>query len=123
MSTLTPDSLRTSLNNLIDKLTSDKIKYIKNPQDHSRAGKLSFKTVITSILQMSGGSINHELLTYFNSSKNTPGASAFVQQRSKILPDAFEALFNSFSVLKMQIVEAVLQTVLFSQMMMNTISL
>ena len=46
---------------------------------------------------MSGGSINHELLTYFNSSKNTPSASAFVQQRSKILPDAFEALFNSFS--------------------------
>lgn len=97
MSTLTPDSLRTSLNNLIDKLTSDKIKYIKNPQDYSRTRKLSFKTVITSILQMSGGSINHELLTYFNSSKNTPSASAFVQQRSKILPDAFEALFNSFS--------------------------
>jgi hypothetical protein len=97
MSTLAPDSLRTSLNNLIDKLTSDKGKYIKNPHDHSRTRKFSFKTVITSILQMSGGSINHELLTYFNSSKNTPSASAFVQQRSKILPNAFEALFNSFS--------------------------
>lgn len=97
MSALTPESLRTSLNNLMDKLTLDKRKYTKTPQDHSRTRKLSFKTVITSILQMSGGSINHELLTYFDCSENTPTASAFVQQRSKILPDAFEALFHSFS--------------------------
>lgn len=97
MSALTPESLRTSLNNLIDKLTFDKSNYTRNPYDHTRTRKLSFKTVITSILQMAGGSINHELLTYFGCSEDTPTAAAFVQQRSKIRPEAFEALFHSFS--------------------------
>lgn len=97
MSALSPESLRASLNNLIDNLTFNKNNYTRTPHDHTRTRKLSFKTVITSILQMSGGSINHELLTYFDSSKDTPTAAAFVQQRSKILPDAFETLFHSFS--------------------------
>lgn len=97
MSALTPESLRTSLNNLIEELTFNKNNYTRNPHDHTRTRKLSFKTVITSILQMSGGSINHELLTYFDCSKDTPTAAAFVQQRSKILPEAFETLFHSFS--------------------------
>ena len=97
MSSLTPESLRTSLYNLIDKLTFNKNNYTRTPHDHIRTRKLSFKTVITSILQMSGGSINHELLTYFDNSKDTPTAAAFVQQRSKILPEAFETLFHSFS--------------------------
>lgn len=85
MSLLTPESLRTSLNNLIDKLTFDKNNYTRTPHDHTRTRKLSFKTVITSILQMSGGSINHELLTYFDCSEYTPTAAAFIQQRSKTL--------------------------------------
>lgn len=96
MSALTPESLRASLNNLIDKLTFNKNNYTRTPHDHTRTRKLSFKTVITSILQMSGGSINHELLTYFDNSEDTPTAAAFVQQRSKILPEAFESLFHSF---------------------------
>ena len=45
---------------------------------------------------MSGGSINHELLQYYYNSENTPPAAAFVQQRSKNLPEAFESLFHSF---------------------------
>lgn len=46
---------------------------------------------------MSGGSINHELLTCFDYAKDTPTAATFVQQQSKILPEAFESLFHSFS--------------------------
>ena len=95
MSKLTPESLRSSLNNLINQLTFDKSNYTRTSHDHIRTRKLSFKTVITSILQMSGGSINHELLTYFDCAEDTPTAAAFVQQRSKILPEAFETLFHS----------------------------
>lgn len=51
MSALTPKSLRTSLNNLIDKLAFDKSNYTRTSRDHTRTRKLSFKTVITSILQ------------------------------------------------------------------------
>lgn len=97
MPTRTPQSLRRSLTDLISKLASEKNQYTKRAQDHTRTRKLSFETVVTSILQMSGGSINRELLSYFKCSKETPTASAFVQQRSKILPDAFESLFHSFT--------------------------
>lgn len=46
---------------------------------------------------MSGGSINNELLSFFNCSDTTPTAAAFVQQRSKILPTAFEDIFKFFT--------------------------
>lgn len=96
MNTFTPQQLRNTLNNLIDDLSTNKDIYVNNPKDHSRKRKLSFKDVINTILQMSGGSLNHELLSHFNFADNTPTASAFVQQRSKILPTAFESLFHSF---------------------------
>ena len=96
MNTFTPSNLRKILNNLIDNLAMNKNDYVKNPTDHSRKRKLSFSDVINTILQMSGGSINHELLSYYNCAENTPTSAAFVQQRSKILPKAFESLFHSF---------------------------
>lgn len=96
MSALTPELLRASLNNLICNLTFNKNNYTRKPHDHTRTRKLSFKTVVTSILQMSGGSINHELLTYFDNYEDTPTAAAFVQQRSKILPEALKHCFIPF---------------------------
>lgn len=96
MNTFTPNNLRMILSNLIDDLVINKNYYVRNPQDHSRRRKLSFADVINIILQMSGGSINHELLSFYNCTEKTPTSAAFVQQRSKILPEAFESLFHSF---------------------------
>ena len=39
---------------------------------------------------MESGSITNELLNYFDISPETPTASAFVQQRNKLKPEAFE---------------------------------
>ena len=97
MKYLSPKSLRKILFESIEQLVENKASYVRNPTDHSRTRKLSFKTVVNSILQISGGSINNELLTFFNCSETTPTAAAFVQQRSKILPTAFEDLFISFT--------------------------
>lgn len=97
MKYLSPKSLRKILFESIEQLVQNKAAYVRNPTDHSRTRKLSFKTIVNSILQISGGSINNELLTFFNCSETTPKAAAFVQQRSKILPTAFEDLFNSFT--------------------------
>ena len=97
MKYLSPKSLRKILFESIEQLVQNKAAYVRNPTDHSRTRKLSFKTIVNSILQISGGSINNELLTFFNCSETTPTAAAFVQQRSKILPTAFEDLFNSFT--------------------------
>jgi len=38
--------------------------------------------------------MSKELLDF---NKNTPSVSAFTQQRSKVLPEAFEYLFKSFT--------------------------
>lgn len=96
MNLLTPDNLREILNGLVNDLSTNRTNYIKKPHDHSRKRKLSFGDIINIILQMSGGSINHELLNFFNCAENTPTSASFVQQRSKILPEAFESLFHSF---------------------------
>ncbi|SFI18272.1 Transposase DDE domain-containing protein [Pseudobutyrivibrio sp. OR37] len=97
MKYLKPNTLRRNLFDSIDQILLNKASYVKNPTDHSRTRKLSFKTIINSILQMSGSSINNELLSFFNCSDTTPTAAAFVQQRSKILPTAFEDIFKSFT--------------------------
>ena len=97
MKYLKPNTLRRNLFDSIDQILLNKASYVKNPTDHSRTRKLSFKAVINSILQMSGGSINNELLSFFNCSDTTPTAAAFVQQRSKILPTAFEDILKSFT--------------------------
>ena len=46
---------------------------------------------------MGTSSIKDELLTLFDFDRDTPTTSAFVQQRQKILPSAFEALLNDFN--------------------------
>jgi hypothetical protein len=38
-----------------------------------------------------------ELLNLFNSSPNVPTSAALVQQRSKLLPSAFEKIFHDFT--------------------------
>lgn len=48
--------------------------------------KLAFQDVITTILQLSDGSLNYELLSYFDFLDNTPITSSFIQQHSNILP-------------------------------------
>lgn len=66
-----PNSLRKNLFDSIDQISLNKASYVKNPTDHSRTRKLSFETMIKSILQISGSSINNELLSFFNCSSTT----------------------------------------------------
>lgn len=90
----------------VKKLLSSEIKSIaENPQefctnpksDFTRNRKLPFERVLTGTIGMGGGSLSNELLDMFNCSADAPSSSAFVQQRSKIKPEAFEAVFKSFS--------------------------
>ena len=43
---------------------------------------------------MESKSLTNELIDMFDSSPEMPSASAFVQQRSKIKPDAFKTIFE-----------------------------
>ena len=65
-------------------------------KDFTRNRKLPFETVIKTLLCMEGGSLTNELMKRFGCRANLVSASAFVQQRGKILPEGFETIFRLF---------------------------
>jgi hypothetical protein len=72
--------------------------FVKNPgKDFIRNRKLPFETVVHLLISMGGNSIYKELLESQGYDVNTVTSSAFVQQREKILPCAFEYLFHEFT--------------------------
>lgn len=50
-----------------------------------------------SIIGMGSKGLTNELIDIFNHDQNMPSASAFVQQRSKIKPDAFRDIMAGFT--------------------------
>lgn len=63
--------------------------------DFKRSLKLPFKRMMQGIIGMGGGSLTNEILEM--SAYSPEYTSAFVQQRVKIKPEAFETVFRSFS--------------------------
>lgn len=62
-----------------------------------RKRKLSFETVLKTILGMGSKSLTNELINAFDTVADLPSASAFVQQRCKIKPEAFKTIFAGFT--------------------------
>ena len=86
------------LQGAIQDLTDCKCFFSHNPQaDFSRKRKLSFEQMVQAILCMRGGSLANEMMDYFGIQEDLATTSAFVQRRSKILPEAFECLFDLFT--------------------------
>jgi hypothetical protein len=86
------------LDTIINKMASCPEHFVKNPgKDFTRQRKLNFESLLRIMLSMGGKSIYSELLEYYNFDVDTVSSSAFVQQRSKILPHAFEYLLNEFN--------------------------
>lgn len=93
-----PQFLKEKLDSLIREMAEAPALFVKNPgRDFTRDRKLSFETVTKLILSMGGNSIYSELLAYSGYDVNTASTSAFVQQRDKVLPFAFEFLLNAFT--------------------------
>lgn len=77
--------------------SADYDKYCYDPlRNVSRNRKLSFETIVKSIIGMESKSLTNELIDVFNSS-DMPSASAFVQQRYKIKPEVFPSVFSGFT--------------------------
>lgn len=92
------EHVKNSLLSLIREMANTPWLFAKNPaSDFSRNRKIDFVSTIQFILSMEGGSLKKELLDYFQFSIDTPSASAFCQQRSKLLLDAFSFLFYEFN--------------------------
>ena len=97
--------MKQTAKNLRKKLLSQVRKMGKNPQiyasrpgrDFTRRRALDFENIIFFLLTMSCESVGKNLMKAFRFQEKTPSASAFVQQRKKLLPKALEDLFHSFS--------------------------
>ncbi len=72
--------------------------FVHNPDsDFTRKRKLDFETTIRCLIAMQSGSLKKELLELFHYNPDTATASAFNQQREKILPEALEFLYREFN--------------------------
>ncbi len=91
-------NLKIKLDNIIKDMEKNPALFVKNPKsDFTRKRVLTFSKIIKIIIGMGGNSLNKELLDYFDFKEDCITTSAFVQQRDKILPFAFEFLLNEFN--------------------------
>lgn len=94
----TATALREMLSSIIRGIGERPERYARNPgKDFTRKRTLTPAALIYLILTMDEKSIWKGLLGHFQRRINTPSASAFVQQRQKLLPAAFEDLFRQFT--------------------------
>ena len=90
-----PKQVKKLLMDEIRKVSHSIERYCINPsKNFTRTRKLPIEKLMLGIIGMESGSITNELLNYFDISPETPTASAFVQQRNKLKPEAFEAVFK-----------------------------
>ncbi|EGW37308.1 hypothetical protein DOT_2804, partial [Desulfosporosinus sp. OT] len=93
-----PEQVRTALHQAIRSITADLPACVKRPgQDFSRERKLSLHTMLLMLVGMGGNSLSKELYDWLGYSSETATASAFVQQRDKIRPEALKLLFHEFT--------------------------
>ena len=93
-----PIAVRSALYSAIRNQADSKFLFCRNPdKDFSRHRKLSFQQVIAAVLSFRNGPLNRDLLDFFGLKPDTVSSSAFIQQRSKILPEAFSSLFSCFT--------------------------
>ena len=93
-----PNYIKQNLSSIIDVMAKNTAPFVKNPEkDFSRNRKLPFDKVIHLLISLGGNSIYRGLLESQGYNLDTVTASAFIQQRDKILPHAFEFLLNSFT--------------------------
>lgn len=93
-----PSQVKEKLLSLIDEVSKMRSLFVKNPdKDFTRQRKLPFETIIKFLIEMGGNSIYKELLESQGYDANTATTSAFIQQRDKILPAAFEFLLHEFT--------------------------
>ena len=93
-----PIEVKKALFDSIQALTDYKWFFSARPgKDNTRNRKFPFQKMIASTLAFKGGTLNHEIMDFYGLDPSIGTASAFIQQRAKILPEAFETLFQHFT--------------------------
>ena len=98
MITDSSQKMKQTLFHLISDMEKHPDLFVHHPGiDFTRERKLSFSHTIRFLLSMAGNTVRKELLDYFDYHPDSVSASAFSQQRAKLLPEAFDFLFHSFT--------------------------
>ena len=93
-----PEKIKQILLSEIEKMDQHREDFCRHPGiDFTRDRKIPFDTLLHFQISMESGSVNHELLKYFNFDAATPSLSAFYQQRAKLSEDVFQKLFYRFN--------------------------
>lgn len=94
-----PQKVKSTLWAIVDAMACDTAQFVKNPEkDFTRDRKIGFVQLIHFFFCMGSGCVSHELLKYFYFLPDEiPSASAFIQQRAKLLPEAFRHILRQFN--------------------------
>ena len=93
-----PKHLKKLLLSVIKAVSEKSNEYsVSSGKDFTRKRKITFETVIKTLIGMESKSLSNELITAFDTEPEMPSTSAFVQQRYKIKPQAFKAVFDGFT--------------------------
>lgn len=90
--------VRDTLFSLIHEISNHAWLYSVDPEkDFTRNRKLPFDKVLSLLISMGGHTMRDELMDHFGCTPSMASVPAFVQQRSKIMPEALEFLFHQFT--------------------------
>ena len=91
-------SVKKKLIFLIHEMSQAPDLFVKTPgKDFTRNRKLPLETMLKLLISIGGGSLAKELLAFHDFDPDTATTSAFIQQREKLLPSAFEFLLHEFT--------------------------
>jgi len=96
--TMKPEAVKKALNDTMQAVTDTKWLFSVRPgKDNTRNRKFPFQKMLSAILAFRGGTLNREIMDFFGLNPSIGTSSAFIQRRAKILPEAFEFLFQYFT--------------------------
>lgn len=92
-------TIKANLDKVIDNFAAHPELFSKNPKsDFTRNRKIPVSDVLRFPILMERDSVDRELLKYFDYDPDaTPTQSAYIQQRSKLAPDTFKMILDSFN--------------------------
>lgn len=90
--------VKRALQSAVNSVAQHPENYVMHPNtDFTRNRKFTFESTLRCIIGLNSKSLSTELLDFFRNTPQAATPSAFVQQRSKILPKAFEDIFSHFT--------------------------
>lgn len=92
------NTIKAKMDTIIAEMSESVELFVKTPgKDFTRNRKIPFDTFVHYLISMGGNSVYKELLEANGYDLHTATTSAFVQQRDKVLPFAFEFLLHEFT--------------------------